>query len=124
VSCERSSFLFGEGDSIEHAREINSRFRNPHVVNEAFERVLDFWDQTLGAIEIKTPDASLDTLVNRWLLYQVLACRVRGRSAFYQSSGRVRLSRSVAGRDVTRLLAAGSRARADSPGGVATIQRG
>ena len=80
-------FLFGEGDSIEHAREINSRFRNPQVVNEAFERVLDFWDQTLGTIEIKTPDASLDTFANRWLLYQVLACRVRGRSAFYQSSG-------------------------------------
>jgi cyclic beta-1,2-glucan glucanotransferase len=80
-------FLFGEADSIEHAREINSRFRNPQVVNEAFERVLDFWDQTLGTIEIKTPDASLDTLVNRWLPYQVLACRVRGRSAFYQSSG-------------------------------------
>jgi cyclic beta-1,2-glucan glucanotransferase len=80
-------FLFGEGETIEQAREINSRFRNPQAVNEAFERVLDFWDQTLGTIEIKTPDASLDTLVNRWLLYQVLACRVRGRSAFYQSSG-------------------------------------
>jgi len=80
-------FLLGEGDSIEHAREINSRFRNPQVVNEAFERVLDFWDQTLSTIEIKTPDTSLDTLVNRWLPYQVLACRVRGRSAFYQSSG-------------------------------------
>jgi cyclic beta-1,2-glucan synthetase len=80
-------FLFGQADSIEQAREINSRFRNPQVVNEAFERVLDSWDQTLGTIEIKTPDASLDTLVNRWLLYQVLACRVRGRSAFYQSSG-------------------------------------
>ena len=80
-------FLFGESDSIEHAREINSRFRSPQMVNEAFERVLNFWDQTLGVIEIKTPDASLDTLVNRWLLYQVLACRVRGRSAFYQSSG-------------------------------------
>ena len=80
-------FLLGETDSIEHAREINSRFRNPQTVNEAFERVLDYWDQTLSTVEIKTPDASLDTLVNRWLPYQVLACRVRGRSAFYQSSG-------------------------------------
>jgi len=80
-------FLFGEGNSIEHAREVNSRFRNSQVVNEAFERVLDCWEQTLGTIQIKTPDASLDTLVNRWLLYQVLACRVCGRSAFYQSSG-------------------------------------
>jgi cyclic beta-1,2-glucan synthetase len=80
-------FLFGEAESIQQAREINARFRNPHMVNEAFERVLGFWDQTLGTIEIKTPDASMDTLMNRWLLYQTFACRVRGRSAFYQSSG-------------------------------------
>jgi cyclic beta-1,2-glucan synthetase len=80
-------FLLGEGDSIEHAREINARFRNAQVVNQAFERVLDFWDRTLSTVEIKTPEASMDTLVNRWLLCQVLACRVRGRSAFYQSSG-------------------------------------
>jgi cyclic beta-1,2-glucan synthetase len=80
-------FLLGEGESIEEARAINARFRIVHAVNEAFERVLGFWDQLLGAIEIKTPDASLDILVNRWLLYQTLACRIRGRSAFYQSSG-------------------------------------
>jgi cyclic beta-1,2-glucan synthetase len=80
-------FLLGEGESIEEARALNERFRSPHVVNEAFERVLAFWDQLLGTIEIKTPDASMDTLVNRWLPYQALACRIRGRSAFYQSSG-------------------------------------
>jgi cyclic beta-1,2-glucan synthetase len=80
-------FLLGQGKSIEEARAINARFRSAAEVNEAFERVLGFWDETLGKIEIKTPDASMDTLVNRWLLYQTLACRVRGRSAFYQSSG-------------------------------------
>lgn len=80
-------FLLGQAGSIEEARAINERFRNPHEVNEAFERVLGFWDQTLGTVEIKTPDASMDTLVNRWLPYQTLACRVWGRSAFYQSSG-------------------------------------
>jgi cyclic beta-1,2-glucan synthetase len=80
-------FLLGQTESIETARQVNARFRNLHEVNEAFEAVLEFWDQTLGTIEIKTPDSSMDTLVNRWLLYQTLACRVRGRSAFYQSSG-------------------------------------
>jgi cyclic beta-1,2-glucan synthetase len=80
-------FLLGEADSIEAAREINTRFRSVQAVNEAFERVLGFWDQLLGTIEIKTPDASMDTLVNRWLLCQTLSARVLGRSAFYQSSG-------------------------------------
>ncbi len=80
-------FLLGQTESIEEARAVNARFRRQPEVNEAFERVLEFWEQALGTIEIKTPDASMDTLVNRWLLYQTFACRVRGRSAFYQSSG-------------------------------------
>ena len=80
-------FLLGQTESMETAREVNARFRNLNQVNQAFEAVLEFWDQALGTIEIKTPDPSMDTLVNRWLLYQTLACRVRGRSAFYQSSG-------------------------------------
>ncbi|MDX6384271.1 MAG: cyclic beta,2-glucan synthetase, partial [Blastocatellia bacterium] len=80
-------FLLGQADSIETAREVNASFRDVHAVNEAFEKVLASWDQMLGTIEIKTPDTSMDTLVNRWLLCQTLACRVQGRSAFYQSSG-------------------------------------
>ncbi len=80
-------FLLGEAETIATAREINARFRSVAAVNEAFERVLGFWDQLLGTVEIKTPDASMDTLVNRWLLCQTLSSRVRGRSAFYQSSG-------------------------------------
>ncbi len=80
-------FILGEAESRQTAVSIVERFRNVPAVNEAFERVLGFWDDTLGAVQIKTPDASMDTLINRWLLCQVLACRVRGRSAFYQSSG-------------------------------------
>jgi cyclic beta-1,2-glucan synthetase len=80
-------FLLGQAESIAAAQAVNERFRNFQAVNNAFEAVLAFWDRVLGTIEIKTPDASMDTLVNRWLLCQTLACRVHGRSAFYQSSG-------------------------------------
>jgi cyclic beta-1,2-glucan synthetase len=79
--------LLGEAASREEARTIVARYRQLATVNEAFERVLAYWDELLGALEIKTPDASMDTLVNRWLLYQSLACRVWARSAFYQSGG-------------------------------------
>ena len=50
-------------------------------------RVAKFWDESLGKVQVKTPDRALDILVNRWLPYQTLACRVWARSGFYQSSG-------------------------------------
>ena len=46
-----------------------------------------FWDETLRAIEVKTPDRAMDLMLNGWLLYQTLACRIWARSAFYQASG-------------------------------------
>jgi cyclic beta-1,2-glucan synthetase len=41
----------------------------------------------LGTVQVKTPDRSMDIMLNRWMLYQTLACRMWARSAFYQASG-------------------------------------
>ncbi len=80
-------FLLGEEGSREAAQSLVTRFTNPGNVNEAFEQVLTHWDSILGTIEVRTPDSALDTMLNRWLLYQTLSCRVWARSAFYQSGG-------------------------------------
>jgi cyclic beta-1,2-glucan synthetase len=80
-------FLLGEAASREEAVSLVAEFTHPGDVNDAFEKVLTHWDTLLGAIEVKTPDAAMDTMLNRWLLYQTLACRIWARSAFYQSGG-------------------------------------
>ncbi|HEX8141257.1 MAG TPA: glucoamylase family protein [Pyrinomonadaceae bacterium] len=80
-------FLLGEAETKEAARAVARRYRQPQFASEAFERVLAHWDKMLSTIEVRTPDAAMDTILNRWLPYQTLACRVLARSAFYQSGG-------------------------------------
>ncbi len=80
-------FLLGETGTKEEALKIISRFRNLAAAKEEFEKVIKYWDELLGTITVRTPDAALNTIVNRWLLYQSLVCRIWARSAFYQSGG-------------------------------------
>ncbi len=80
-------FLLGEAESKEAAQSVVADFRQGGNVNAAFEKVLAHWDELLGTIEVKTPDPALDTMLNRWLLYQTLSCRIWARTAFYQSGG-------------------------------------
>ena len=59
----------------------------PTAVDAAADDVIAFWDGVLGTVRSRRPSRSMDLMLNRWLLYQALACRIWGRSAFYQSSG-------------------------------------
>jgi cyclic beta-1,2-glucan synthetase len=79
-------FLLGEEASSAAAVALIERYRMLDL-DAVLKGVTDFWDQTLGAMQVKTPDRSMDILVNGWLLYQTLSCRVWARTAFYQSSG-------------------------------------
>jgi cyclic beta-1,2-glucan synthetase len=79
--------MLGQVDSRHDVREMVQKYRDPINVDQKFVETRAWWDKTLGVIEVETPELAIDFLINRWLLYQSLSCRVWGRSAFYQSGG-------------------------------------
>ena len=80
-------FLFGQAKTVADVQTLIGRYAAPEAADLALSEVTAFWEQTLSAVQIETPAPDLDVLVNGWLLYQNLSCRLWGRSAFYQSGG-------------------------------------
>ena len=79
-------FLLGQGRDAEEARSLVERYRAAGDA-AALHEVEEHWNEVLGTVEVTTPDPAMDVLLNRWLLYQTLSCRLWARSAFYQSGG-------------------------------------
>ncbi|QRM53548.1 glucoamylase family protein [Sinorhizobium sp. BG8] len=79
-------FILGEADDIAEARTLATRARKV-VFDDALNATKDFWSEFTGTLQIETPDPALDQMVNNWLPYQSLGCRIMARSAFYQASG-------------------------------------
>ncbi len=80
-------FRLGAGRSIEEVQSLIQRFRGVRAPRAALEQVWEYWGRTLGTVNVDTPDSSVNVLVNGWLPYQVLCCRLWARSGFYQSGG-------------------------------------
>ena len=79
--------LLGDADDVASARGTVQRYRQRENAAAALQQSRAFWDELLGTVQVRTPDRSMDFMLNTWLPYQTLACRIWGRSAFYQSSG-------------------------------------
>lgn len=80
-------FQFGNAENGVAANTLMQKFTDKETVAGALTTVKEFWVEALGAVQITTPDDSLNILANGWLTYQTMACRVFARSGFYQSGG-------------------------------------
>lgn len=79
-------WFIGQCDSVSDAQTLITRYRAANL-DAVLTEVTDYWRTVLEAVQVKTPDRQMDIMLNGWLLYQTLACRVWARSAFYQASG-------------------------------------
>ena len=83
----RFAFVLGHGANRKAATELAARYASLAQCEEALEGAERSWDKTLGALQVKTPDDSFDLIVNRWLPYQALSCRIWARCGPYQPGG-------------------------------------
>jgi cyclic beta-1,2-glucan synthetase len=80
-------FVLGAGESTDEALDVLRRHRSP---NEGDGRLAaQLWDRMLERVHVATPEPAMDILLNRWLLYQTVACRLWARTGLYQSSGAI-----------------------------------
>ncbi|MGR9108559.1 MAG: GH36-type glycosyl hydrolase domain-containing protein, partial [Gammaproteobacteria bacterium] len=79
-------FLLGQANDRAHARELINRYRAADL-QTTLVAVQDSWEHTLTRVQVETPDRALDLMLNRWLLYQTLSCRLWARAGFYQAGG-------------------------------------
>jgi cellobiose phosphorylase len=82
-------FTLGAGRDADDAGNLIHRFWGSAAARGALEEVWQHWNHTLGTVQVETPDPSINILANGWLLYQTLACRLWGRSGYYQSGGAI-----------------------------------
>jgi cellobiose phosphorylase len=80
-------FVLGEAAGLDEVGRLVHEHADLERAGASLTAVSRQWDDILNSIQVSTPDAGLNLMMNRWLLYQVLACRVWARTSNYQSGG-------------------------------------
>jgi cyclic beta-1,2-glucan synthetase len=83
----RVLFLLGQGTDADHVDRLIARHRTVDDADAALQKVRSSWNRTLETIQVRTPDDSFDVLINRWLVYQGMSCRLWTRAGYYQPGG-------------------------------------
>jgi cyclic beta-1,2-glucan synthetase len=86
VATTEIVLFIGQSATRADAQALIEKYRKADL-DAVLGEVAGQWDKTLNAVQVKTPDRALDIMLNRWLVYQALSCRIWARTGFYQASG-------------------------------------
>lgn len=81
------TFLLGEEKSFEEGQKLINKYKDLKTSKLALEEVKEFWEKKTNLISIKTPDNAMNLMMNSWLIYQTISCRIWARTGFYQVGG-------------------------------------
>ena len=77
----------GQENNLMEIYKTSNKFGNIENIDKGLESVNKRWANLINNLTIKTPDDELNILINGWLVYQTISCRLWGKSGFYQSGG-------------------------------------
>ena len=82
------AFCIGHADSVEDAQKLLQHVRSRPFA-ERRQDAIDRWNDRLGRLVLRTPDAAMNAVLGRWLPYQTTASRLYARAGFYQAGGAI-----------------------------------
>lgn len=82
----RFSFILGHAADGAGAEQMARQWAQRDT-GQALQEVQSWWSQLLDKVQVRTPDPLFDALVNRWLIYQTVVCRLWSKAGFYQAGG-------------------------------------
>jgi len=80
-------FLLGMAAQLRKVNEITRQYRKIKQAKESLIEVKKFWKDKMDVVQVDTPTVSMNLMLDGWLQYQVISCRLWARSGFYQSGG-------------------------------------
>jgi cellobiose phosphorylase len=79
-------FMLGDAADEAAAQALIEKYRAADI-DSVLADIATQWNGVLDTVQVRTPDRAMDILLNDWLQYQVLGCRLWARTAYYQASG-------------------------------------
>ena len=101
----RLIFMLGVGSRAEQGYRIQKKYADLAAVDKAFADLQAYWRRKLDVLQVQTPHAGLNTMINTWTLYQAETCVVWSRFAsFIEVGGRTGLGFRDTSQDVMAVV--------------------